>query len=279
MQNMDWEESDIVTNDRIKDFVASLGDSAVYIKTDVVYSGHPMRWRGAHHTYRPAKIWVTGHSDYGITPAIHARFASLSQHWFTVNKEVDSPAVTSTPLGITNDCADSPMHRILGNTAVMREVSREPQVFTNLVYLNINVATYPAERSRVFAMFHGQPWVTTDAPVMTLDGRRQFLRRLRAHKFALCPRGNGVDTHRFWEALYMGCIPIVRRELAMREFEDLPVCWVNDWAEVTEPFLVAEFERIKAATWNMEKLTMRYWKKRITDKLAELDAAAAVSPA
>lgn len=276
---MNWEESDVVTSDRIKDFVAGLGDPAVYIKTDVVYSGRPIQWRGAHHTYRPAAVWVTGHSDYGITPTIHARLASLSRHWFAVNKEVDSPAVTSLPLGITNDCADSPMHRILGNTAVMYEVSREPQVFTNLVYLNINVATYPAERSRVFAMFHGKPWVTTDAPVMTLDGRRQFMRRLRAHKFALCPRGNGVDTHRFWEALYMGCIPIVRRELAMREFEDLPVCWVNDWAEVTEAFLVAEFERIKAATWNMEKLTMRYWKKRITDKLAELDATAAVTPA
>ena len=24
------------------------------------------------------------------------------------------------------------------------------------------------------------------------------------------PRGNGLDTHRLWEALYLGCVPIVQ---------------------------------------------------------------------
>jgi hypothetical protein len=37
----------------------------------------------------------------------------------------------------------------------------------------------------------------------------EYIRELGKHYFALCPRGNGIDTHRFWEALYMGVIPIL----------------------------------------------------------------------
>ncbi len=31
------------------------------------------------------------------------------------------------------------------------------------------------------------------------------------YSFIACPRGNGTDTHRFWETLYRGSIPIVKR--------------------------------------------------------------------
>lgn len=36
-----------------------------------------------------------------------------------------------------------------------------------------------------------------------------YLYELSRHYFCLCPRGNGMDTHRFWEALYLGVIPVV----------------------------------------------------------------------
>lgn len=32
-------------------------------------------------------------------------------------------------------------------------------------------------------------------------------------RYALCPRGYGVDTHRFYECIYLGCVPIVIRTL------------------------------------------------------------------
>lgn len=35
------------------------------------------------------------------------------------------------------------------------------------------------------------------------------LTRLAAHEFCICPEGNGVDTHRFWECMYMRVVPIV----------------------------------------------------------------------
>ena len=35
-----------------------------------------------------------------------------------------------------------------------------------------------------------------------------FLRAMAGHAFVLAPHGHGLDTHRLWEALYMGCVPI-----------------------------------------------------------------------
>lgn len=49
--------------------------------------------------------------------------------------------------------------------------------------------------------------------------------------YIAAPRGNGLDTHRFWEALYRGSIPIVKRSTWSDEMEDLglPLATVADW--------------------------------------------------
>ena len=38
---------------------------------------------------------------------------------------------------------------------------------------------------------------------------KEYLEELAQYRYCLCVRGNGLDTHRFWEALYLGVIPIV----------------------------------------------------------------------
>ena len=55
------------------------------------------------------------------------------------------------------------------------------------------------------------------------------------HKFIATPRGNGLDTHRFWEALYRGSSPIVMRSnWAQTLLESgLPVLQVDDWSKDT----------------------------------------------
>jgi hypothetical protein len=97
----------------------------------------------------------------------------------------------------------------------------------------------------------------------TMEGRRQFLRDIRNHTFVVCPRGNGVDTHRLWETLYMGSIPIVQRDIAHRDWEDLPIAWLDDWKEITPQWLDAQEARIQAGTFPMEKLSARYWIQKI----------------
>jgi hypothetical protein len=61
----------------------------------------------------------------------------------------------------------------------------------------------------------------------------------------------------------MGTIPIQKRDLNNRFFTDLPICFVDQWTDVTKELLDKEYERISSRTWKMEMLTFAYWKNKI----------------
>lgn len=81
------------------------------------------------------------------------------------------------------------------------------------------------------------------------------------HAFVVSPHGGGYDCHRTWEALLLGCIPIVKTSAIDSLFEDLPVLIVQEWADVTEELLketiVSYHEKMK--TFNFDKLLLSYW--------------------
>jgi len=233
--------------------------SSIYHKTDVFYFPE-FRWRGKIVRAPKGKQYciVAGHSDYPITDSIVNRYPAT--HWWAVNSQ--SMRVNGLPIGIANDCDDHPNLRIHGNVEMMRAVLNEPRVLHNRVYMNFSTDTHPVRRD-VYRRFNSKPWVTVGTVFHTREGRAQYLRNLRNHEFVLCPRGNGVDTHRLWETLYMGSIPIVQRDIAHRDWEDLPIAWINSWDEVTPEWLDAQLERIRTGTWAMEKLKASYWVDRV----------------
>ena len=68
---------------------------------------------------------------------------------------------------------------------------------------------------------------------------------MKDYKFILSPPGVGEDTHRTWEALYVGCIPIVRSSNLNELYKDLPVLIVDDWNIITKDFLESEYKNIQ----------------------------------
>jgi hypothetical protein len=240
------------------------GGKITYVKTDYLHVG-PVMWRGAlHNPGELSGIVLCGHSDHPLTDDIVDRHPRVSA-WFAINNLTTRGNVCTLPLGITNDTDESPMHRIYGNTDSMQETLAQRQVFTEgkLAYLNISVSTYPAERAEVVQRYAECAWVTHEAHAPTETGRKHFLQQLRAHKFCFAPRGNGLDTHRLWESLYMGCIPIVKYHTAYADFHDLPILFVSNWEDVTETLLNRTFDEFATRKWNTDKLYFPYWKKRI----------------
>ena len=45
-------------------------------------------------------------------------------------------------------------------------------------------------------------------------------------------RGNGFDTHRIWETLYSGSIPIVKRHYAFEYLDNLPVLYIDNYKDL-----------------------------------------------
>jgi len=93
------------------------------------------------------------------------------------------------------------------------------------------------------------------------------------YAFSVSPHGNGLDCHRTWEDLVLGCIVIVKTSPLDPLYEGLPVVIVSDWSEVTEENLEHWIEKYGDAFSNplyREKLTTLYWFGEISAKQAEL---------
>jgi len=87
------------------------------------------------------------------------------------------------------------------------------------------------------------------------------------YSFVVSPFGNGLDTHRTWEALVLGCIPIVKTSPLDSLYIDLPVLIINDWNYINEELLentINDFkEKHEKGKFNYDKLLLKYWVDKI----------------
>ena len=132
-------------------------------------------------------------------------------------------------------------------------------------YLYLNF-TDENGRDYVIDKFEDYPFATI---VKNRISANKYFQELQEHKFCICPQGNGVDTYRFWECLYLGVIPIVTRCPLVEQFEDLPIFIVNSWSEfrflcrLSTEFLDYKYNEIKHKSCNTEKLDYNYWVDKI----------------
>jgi len=268
------EPDDFITSDKLFNYCKTI-TGAKYIKTDFIkfrtyqFIVSNCGWRNDSDVVflENNPVLVTGHSDYDISereldiirlPNIRA--------WFCQNRNIQHPKVISFPLGITNkDEPCSEIHRIIGNTDRILEVSKTPKVIKNLVYMNVSVKTFPEERQKIVDLYTNKPWVSVCKGEVSDEGHRKFLEDMYSHKFCFAPRGNGVDTHRLWESLYLRTIPIVKKHIAMEQFYDLPILFVNDWDSITEEFLNEQYDIIMNKEYDLDKLKIDYWYKKILE--------------
>jgi hypothetical protein len=83
------------------------------------------------------------------------------------------------------------------------------------------------------------------------------------YTFVLSPFGVGMDCHRTWEALCLGCIPIVRAPNFKKMFKDLPVLIVDNWSDINQNLLQKTIEEFREKEFNYDKLTLSYWINKI----------------
>jgi hypothetical protein len=81
--------------------------------------------------------------------------------------------------------------------------------------------------------------------------------------FVVSPEGVGMDCHRTWEALALGCIPIVKRNSVSRLFADLPVLIVEDWSEVRGERLEVYLRDFMSRKFDYSTLFLDTWARRI----------------
>jgi hypothetical protein len=56
---------------------------------------------------------------------------------------------------------------------------------------------------------------------------------MKKSRFIPCPAGNGLDTHRVWEAIYLGAVPVIIESEFCGD-ATWPVIVVKNWSELLE---------------------------------------------
>lgn len=108
-------------------------------------------------------------------------------------------------------------------------------------------------RASIGSLFKDKEWATvTHLPY------REYLNEMKRHKFVLCPSGNGIESARNWETLYMKRVPVFKKHPYLEEmFKDFPAVFVADFSEVTPELLsAADFLYEKAQKINMDTLDL-----------------------
>jgi hypothetical protein len=220
-------------------------------------------------------ILVSGDSDMPIS------FDSLGESlkeilesplivsWYAQNRDFDHPKLKSLPIGIN-------IHNLWANPLqwgggfilpTLQELQLEtialnapphldriPKIFCNWHFsidrADRNICFDTVDKSLCF--FQPEPLPVSN----TWQIQSQY-------QFVLSPHGAGLDCHRTWEALLLGCIVIVKNAKLNDLFNDLPVITIDDWSEITPSFLDRSMSMVNAKKINTEKLYMQYWKSKI----------------
>ena len=186
---------------------------------------------------------ITHNSDYGATlEDLDLLNHPLLIKWFAQNCECSHEKLAALPIGLANrQWGEEKLSQLL---MVARKYCK-----SKLLYSNFSSHTH---QSRV-----GLQDVISSMNDVTQSKNltyEQYLKELSIHKFCLCPRGNGIDTHRFWEAQYLDTIPIVLKADWTAAYSGLPILLVNEWSDL----LKINFEEvyIRISTTNFDRANM-----------------------
>jgi len=163
--------------------------------------------------------------------------------WFCRNSIFSShPKIFQIPMGQSDRCFGYLWLPVL-------EEMRKQQPFERkyLLYMNHFPREY-GNRINIIKLFEKEPYCLSrnhsDEPYVQIS-KVNFYKELANSTFVISPFGLETDCVRTWEALSLGCIPIVEHTFLDPLFEDMPVLFVHDWREINECFLKEKYEELK----------------------------------
>jgi hypothetical protein len=196
------------------------------------------------------------------TPSIDKKLFKLKpkciSEWYSINVEYVNESLIPIPLGLGNFFSNTgiqPAH--LKSIKDIEILERDKKIYCNFDtstnILRNEYINFAEKNKKIF-----------EVNLQRID-REIFLNNILKFKFVLSPPGVGMDTHRFWEALYSGCIPIAKRNYIYDKF------FMNNYLSFEN---ISELNNINKLDFEfneeiIDKLHMNYWEKMIRKNIIE----------
>jgi hypothetical protein len=194
---------------------------------------------------------ITNQSDKAITLKLFKNKPDCVVNWYSVNVDHKNAALKPIPLGIANN--HSPKNLLVDDFKLNPKINDLSDIS---MYINFQTNTNYLERKNIYSYFKNKNWVEIDSPNLKLDLYKQ---KLKQHVFVLCPWGNGIDTHRIWETLYSGGIPITKYHHTFSALSDLPILFIDDYENINLDNLDSFLKTVQQNKPKYNKLNIDYW--------------------
>ncbi len=207
-----------------------------------------------------AKVIISGNSDFEFHEIPHPLPASVKKLFLQNSFVSDNSLISTLPIGIENfrwGVNGNPkfMSSRIPWAARKAEVLIGPFGLTHPIRMEIREKFSNGAKGVSFLTERYNPW--------------EYSKIASNYRYVGAVRGNGVDTHRLWESLYRGSIPLVQADdwaTGLREF-GFPLVEIANWGErelldIAESPIERGFETDK-----VEALWWPFWKKLIASYL------------
>lgn len=151
--------------------------------------------------------------------------------WFGFNITIEHDKIFKIPIGFEEN-------ELLGGNQILLDklfsIQMEFKDKTNKLLIT-NFGNTHSSRTNLNKLFN-----TNNDFIVHYKERlpfEQFMQKINQYKFVLSPRGNGVDTHRFWEILLMGSVPVVETSGLDSLYNKFPCIIVESFDKINADLL------------------------------------------
>jgi len=167
-------------------------------------------------------ILITHNSDHNVIDnELHNTILNNEKiiKWYSQNVMFNHPKLHILPIGIANS------QWAHGNLSYIPANYEK----NNNIYFYFKIDTNKEKRNDCFVKLKDHIQLSEQKEP------KDYFNYLSTFKFAICPEGNGIDTHRLWECFYLKVIPIVIDNDFIRKVKDkynFPMIILKDWNEL-----------------------------------------------
>jgi len=217
-------------------------------------------------------ILITHNGDLS-TDIKHMKYLNQDKilAWFGQNTGFKHPKHIAIPIGIENTYFFPSINKInyLRNYLFQFDYKSIPwENRKYLLYASHSPNTNLKHRSYLSDMFKS----FENSLILTQkENYTMYLKHMSESKYVLCPKGNGIDTHRFYETILMGAIPIVEKSSLDELYSKTTSLIVNKYSDLNIEILKNPYKHIKNMNFSKDILFMEYWLNQIKQFKPELD--------
>jgi len=196
------------------------------------------------HHFKNPFILLSHNSDWNVVESADSSVilnCKNLEKWYTQNLCFYHPKISMIPIGFANSMWDHGNLSLFDNADFINSRSNK----FKKIYFNFNICTNTNKRQPCYNTISKKvEWIPS---IQSNDN----LLRMKDYEFCICPEGNGVDFHRFWEALYLKCIPIVVKSPFIETLKryNIPLVVLDKWDDL-------DVDSLQYSNYNFDEYTI-----------------------